>query len=98
MTQSTYSWCGSQLHLVLDDDLAANYNRAQSAFFEAQKLHMRKTGQQWTGVEPLFITWTEEEQAAYSNFAKLINTLIEVNGGSLAITEEEMTSDYLIKL
>lgn len=98
MTQSTYSWCGSQLHLVLDDEFADNYNKAVTAFLTAQIVHQTKTGSPWTVSDPLDLIWTEDQRHAYNKFADLINLLIEINGGTLAITEEQMSTDLLVKL
>ena len=98
MPQSTYSWMGSQLHLVFEDDIANAYNRAQDAFIEAQREYRERTGQEWTGRESLLMNWTQEEQSAWNNVAKIVNLLVDINGGSLAIMEEDITSDYLVKL
>ncbi len=96
--QSVYSWMGTRIHLVLEDDLATAYNRAQVAFFEAQNRYQRVHGSTWTGKEPLDFYWQEGDGDAYNKIASVINLLIEVNGGTLDIQEEETTSDYLIKL
>lgn len=98
MTQSTYSWMGSPLHLVFEDDIANAYNRAQDAFKEAQREYKARTGSEWTGHEPILMNWTPEEQSAWNNVAALVNLLIEINGGSLDIKEEDCTSDYLVKV
>lgn len=97
-TQSTYSWMGTKLHLVLDDGLAGAYNRATTAFFEAQKNHKLAYGTSWHPTDPLAVSWTEEEQNAWNNMAEFINSLVALNGGFLDITEEEMTSNYLEKI
>lgn len=97
MTQSTYSWMGTRIHLVLEDEFAEAYNRAQDAFQNAQLDHKERTGQQWTGHEPIRIDWTDEESKAWDGFARIINLIIEVNG-PLDIPESEVTSDYLVKL
>lgn len=95
--QSYYSVYGTRLHLLLEDEFAANYNRAQDAFAEAQKAHKDTTGQNWQG-EQMWIYWTDAEQNAFNKFADLLNLLIEVNGGSLELKEEDLTSMHLIKL
>ena len=96
--QSVYSWMGTRIHLVLEDDFAANFNRAQNAFFEAQHYHKAVYGTPWEPLEPLMIDWTTKEQSAWNKLAELINLLIEMNGGSLNIQESEITSDYLVKV
>lgn len=96
--QSAYSWMGTRLHLVLEDDLADAYNRAQDAFELAQKAHKERTGVQWNPDEKLWITWTKKESEAWDGVAGLVNHLIDLNGGALDIPEEEMTSYYLVKL
>jgi hypothetical protein len=89
---------GSRLHLVLEDDVAAAFNRMQDAWFDAQKKHKEKTGTQWDPTEPLLIDCADEDTKVWNKIGSLINLLIEINGGKLEITEEEMTSDYLVKL
>ncbi len=96
--QSAYSWMGSRLHLVLEDDVADTWNQAQDAFFAAQKRHEAVHGTKWTGDEPLEIYWSNDSAEIWNKIADLINLLIEMNGGELDILEEEITSDYLIKL
>ena len=96
--QSSYSWMGTRIHLVLDDDFAANFNRAQDAFFEAQRHHKTVFGTPWEPTAPLMIDWTTKEQLAWNKLAELINLLIEMNGGTLNIQESEITSDYLVKV
>lgn len=96
--QSVYSWMGTDIHLVLEDDFANDYNRAQEAFFSAQIVHKTATGSVWNGRGPLQITWTKKEELAFDKVGKLINLLIDMNGGSLNITEEQCTSDFLVKL
>jgi hypothetical protein len=97
--QSAYSWCGSRLHLVLEDEVADAYNRFQDAFFEAQKKHRETHGAQWDPVnEPLLIDYEDRDKEIWDKIGSIINLLVEVNGGGLNIPEEEMTSDYLVKL
>ena len=98
MPQSAYSWSGTRLHLVLEDDFAAAYNRAQDAFQEAQQHHKEIHGTPWDPTEPILMKWTKDEQKAWDGIARIINLLSEVNGGGIDIPEEEMTSEYLIKL
>jgi len=98
MPQSAYSWMGSRVHLVLDDEVADSYNRAQRAFFEAQKHHMDIHGEPWNPTLPLMIHWTPQEEAAFNNMGKVINAMIELNGDGLDIPEDEITSDFLMKL
>lgn len=95
--QSIYSVYGTAIHLLLDDEFATNYNNAMKAFFDAQFEYMERTHQEWKG-GPLTINWTPEEQKAYKDFANLMNSMIEMNGGSLNLTQDDMTSDYLVKL
>lgn len=97
MTQSVYSWMGTPMHLVLDDDFAAAFNRAVDAFLNAQLDYKNLTGQQWNG-EPFVIGWTTEEMTAFNGIAEIINTIIKVQGDGIDIPEEQVTSDYLVKL
>lgn len=96
--QSNYSFLGTRITLLLKDEVAAAFNRAQDAFFAAQKLYIAQTGLKWTGAEALEINWTDEEQKAFDDIGRIINLLVEVNGGTLEVGEENMTSDYLVKL
>jgi hypothetical protein len=96
--QSAYSFMGSRLHLVLEDDVADAFNRMQDAWFDAQKNHKEKIGTEWNPAEPLLIDCAREDTDVWNKIGSLINLLIEINGGSLHIPEEEMTSDYLVKL
>lgn len=98
--QSAYSWMGSRIHLVLEDEVAEAYNRAQDKFGEAQKRHQKIHGHEWGYKhEALEIDWEPAEQKAFNDIASVINLLVEINGeGGLDIPEEEITSDYLIKL
>lgn len=98
--QSAYSMYGSRIHLVLRDEVADAYNRALDAFLKAQDDHKERTGVQWNPkIDPtIVIDWTEEEQAAFNGMARIINVIVEVNGEGLDIPEEEITSDYLVKL
>lgn len=98
MTQSVYSWMGSPLHLVLDDEFVILYNRAADKFLSAQTEFRARTGSSWNGNDPLEATWTQEEIAAFNKMADLVNFMVEFNGGSLHITEEQITSDFLVKL
>jgi hypothetical protein len=96
--QSAYSWMGSRLHLILEDDIARAYNRAQEAWYGAQENHKKVHGKEWEPEnEPLLIDMTDEERKAWNDIAKIINLLGEINGG-LDIPEEELTSDHLEKV
>jgi len=97
MTQSAYSYNGTRIHLVIDDDVAAAYNRAQDAFFEAQRHFKSVHGSDWTYEHPLEINWTKEEARAWNNLAAVINALVTLNEGGIDVADE-MTSDYLVKL
>ena len=96
--QSYYSWSGTRIHLLLEDDLADAYNRAHKKFSESQIFHEETWGTKWTPDQLLLMNWTDEEDKAWHAIADVINLLVKINGGSLSITEEETTSDYLIKL
>lgn len=98
MSQSVYSWMGTDIHLVLEDDVADNFNRAQDAFMEAQKNFKTTTGKNWTGTEALWMNWTMDEQRAWNGIAAIINQLADLNHGSIEIMEEDMTTTYLVKL
>lgn len=96
--QFVYSWMGSPLHLVLEEDIANGYNRFQEAFFQAQVNHKALNGSEWKPNEPLRIVFEYKDKAAWDAVGTLINLLIEINGGGLDIPEEQCTSDFLVKL
>jgi hypothetical protein len=89
---------GTRIHLVLEDEIADAYNTAQDAFKQAQLDYKATTGSDWTGTEAMWINWTDEQQNVWNTVAGIINDMIKLNGGSLDIKEEELTSDYLVKL
>jgi hypothetical protein len=97
--QSVYSFFGSRLHLVLADEVAEGYNRWNQAFFDAQKNHRELHGRVWDpSNEPLLMDISDEDRKHYDDVASLINQLIDINGGSLDLPEEECASDFLVKL
>lgn len=96
--QHAYSWYGSRIHLVLEDDLAAAYNRRSDQFRQAQIDHKVRTGSEWNGRDPLRMVNDDEAHDAWNKIASIINLLAEVNGGGIDVPEEECTSDYLVKL
>lgn len=98
MSQSFYSYMGSPLHLILEDEIAEGYNRFHDAFIEAQLYHKQRTGQKWTKDEPLWMNYREEDKVAFDNVGRVINLLVEINGGGLDIPDEQCTSDGLVKL
>lgn len=91
--QSFYSWYGSPLHLILEDEVADGCNRTMQAFAKAQRDHKERTGTQWEPNQPLLIDADPVDMKAYDDVAQWINQLIEINGGGIAIPEEQMTSD-----
>lgn len=93
--QYTYSLYGSPLHLVLEEKVAEGYNRVHLGFIEAQKKFKQDYGIQWTPELPIEIDASPEDFKAYDDIAKLLNLLIEINGGSLDISEELCTTATL---
>lgn len=99
MTQSAYSFLGSRLHLVLENEVADAYNRFTDAFFEAQKKHQELHGVQWDPVnEPILLEWQGNDKEIWEKVGAIINSLSELNGGGIDLPEQECTSDYLVKL
>lgn len=98
MSQSVYSYMGSPLHLVLEDELAEGFNRFVDAFIQAQEDHKERTGQKWEPNEPLLMDVQDGDHDAYDKVGRVINLLVEINGGGLHITEEQITSDHLEKI
>lgn len=97
--QSAYSWYGSRIHLVLEDEIADAYNRYLKAWYEAQVRHKEVHGKKWEpDNEPLRIKCNNRDKEIYDEVNEIIHKLVKVNGGGLDIPEEELTSDYLVKL
>lgn len=98
MSQSVYSFLGSPLHLVLEDEIAERYNRFVDSFLDAQQKHRERTGRKWDPNESLLMDVAKGDNEAYSQVGRIINLLVEVNGGGLEISEEQVTSDFLEKV
>jgi hypothetical protein len=88
---------GTRIHLVLEDEIAEAYNRATDAFFKAQEDYNETHDQKWGGGQIVIGFEREGDMEVWNGIAKVINTIIEVNG-PLDIPESEVTSDYLVKL
>lgn len=92
--QSVWSFYGSKLHLVLDDEVAERYNRVSVAFANADTSAIQKNPENYiwlSGVD-------SKDMEAWNAIADLINKLIEINGGSLYIPEEDMLYNCLVKV
>lgn len=101
MTQSVYSYQGSDLHLILDDKLAENYNNAMQAYYDAQVEYVKKHNldrMTEEAMKDLRFRLTDEQHAAYNAITSVLNLLIKINGGFLNLYEEDMPEDYLIKI
>lgn len=98
MAQSYYSFYGSRLHLILEDEIAEAYNRVAAEFIEAQVRHEQIRGVKWNPDEPLLMKTNDKDQEAYKKVGDVIRLLCEINGSGLDIPEEECTHDGLVKL
>ncbi|MET0786025.1 MAG: hypothetical protein ABWY25_04915 [Paenisporosarcina sp.] len=97
--QFAYSWMGTRIHLVLEEEVADAYNRAQDAWYAAQRDHREYHEREWNPrTEPIVIDWSDAERNAFNDVGHIINLLSKLNGGGFDIPEEEITSDYLVKL
>lgn len=96
--QYTYSFLGSPLHLVLKDEIAEGYNRFVDSFLAAQELFAEEYGVKWTPELPIEPKIRRGDVDAYNNVGRVINLLVEINGGALDISEEQCTSPYLIRI
>ena len=92
--QSTYSFYGSQLHLILEDEVAERYNRVSEALANVDTKAIQANPDNWFWLSGI----DDADMAAWNAIAELINKLIEINGGSLDIPEEEMPYNHLVKL
>jgi hypothetical protein len=93
--QHAYSFLGTPLHLILEDEIAEGYNQFVDAFLEAQSYFKQQNGRPWTPQEPIEMNLLEGSNDAYDKVGKIINLLAEINGGSIDITEDMCTSDHL---
>lgn len=91
--QSFYSYYGSPLHLILEDEIAEACNRFVAEFIQAQVRYKEEHGVKWYPESPLWMNVSAEDSAAYDKVGKLIGQLVEMNGGGLNITEEMILSD-----
>jgi hypothetical protein len=96
--QHTYSLYGSPLHLILEEKVADGHNRVHLGFMEAQKKFKEEYGIQWTPELPIQINASHEDLKAYDDIAKLLNFLIEINGGSLDISEDQCVTSTLDRI
>lgn len=96
--QYTYSLYGSPLHLILEEKVAEGYNRVHLSFIEAQKKFKEEYGVNWTPDLPIEIKASEEDMKAYDDIARLINLMVEINGGKLDISEEQCITDTLDRI
>lgn len=96
--KSVYSVYGTAFHLILDDKFAEAYNRALDAFIAAQNDFHQFHEEEWDPEKPLTINTSPEDIRAFNDFARLINFMKTIDGIALDIPEEEITSDYLVKL
>lgn len=96
--QSFYSWMGTELHLILEDAIADNYNEAAMAFEDAQKSFFAKHERHWQPNEALNMECSPEAIKAWNDVAELMNHLVELNGGGLEIYEKDIKTNLLVKL
>lgn len=96
--QHTYSYLGSPLHLVLEDEIADGFNRFHKAFMVAQVTFKEEYGVNWTPDRPPSIRFNPKDKEAFDNVGRVINLLAEINGGGIEIPEEQCTSDYLVRV
>jgi len=96
--QSVYSFYGSRLHLILEDEVAERYNRFLECWYEAQHNHHQYHEKPWKPLTTLSIKCDPEDVKVFNQIGEIINKLGEINGGGLNIPEEEMTEEGLIKV
>lgn len=96
--QHTYSYFGSQLHLVLEDEIAEGFNRFHDAFMAAQIRFKEENGRPWTADDALMMEFRPEDKEAFDKVGRVIDLLVEINGGGIEISEEQCTSDHLIRV
>lgn len=89
-TQPVYAWYGSPLHLPLSEKAAVAYNRRVAQFFEAQENFLATNGRRWDGREPILMEVDKEAQDVYDKVGTIVNLCVELCGGGIAFSEEEM--------
>lgn len=93
--QSVYSFLGSPLHLILEDDVADGYNEIATALAGRDlKTYIIRDGD----VRHSLMYASPGATASYNAIADLINKLCEINGGSLDIDPDEMPHIHLVKV
>lgn len=95
--QNYYSFLGSPLVLILEDEIAEGYNRFVDAFIAGQIEFAKANGRKWSPEDSIFMDIQDGDQDAYDKVGRVINLLVEINGGALNITMEDCTEDHLIK-
>ena len=80
-----YSWLGTPIHLEMTEDNAAAYNRVAHVLANTVQTDP-------TNIE---ISVNSEDMFAYNKVAEVINLIIELNGGSLPYSEEDIKTPYL---
>jgi hypothetical protein len=96
--QNYYSFLGSPLHLLLEDDIAEGYNRFVDAFASGQIKFAEENGRKWQPTDAIWMDITDKDHDAFDKVGRIIDLLVEINGGGLSISEEDRTEDHLIKL
>lgn len=83
--QHIYSFCGSPIHLMLEDDVADAYNRVASLTEADLKVFNISNGE-----TKHVLVAEEEDVAVYNAIADIINKLCEINGGTIHLQEEDL--------
>ena len=88
--QPMYSWCGTDIHIPLSVENAEAYNRAVDAFTHSwMPSDIRKV---------FYVEASSEDIEIYNKVADVINLMVELSGGSISISEEDMTTSHLIRI
>lgn len=89
-----YSYLGTAIEIEISDELAAGFNAFQDDFVQAQKKYRETHGKSWTYTDPISLPTMNLE--AYNLACDIINAHIQAS--PVTATEEDVTSDYLVRL
>lgn len=95
--QRKYSYYGTELTLLLDEQTAAAYNRVCDEFHDAQMRYREETGSDWTPDLPLVMDFEPNDLAIWNAMAGVLEALNEINKFH-PVDYGEITEGYLVPL
>jgi hypothetical protein len=98
MTQSIYSYKGTEIHLILDDVLAQKFNNAMRVWTETADAYMVKHNKPIRDLSVVYENMRDDEKDALDKVTNLVNLLAKINGGKIDYGAKGLPSAYLIRL